>query len=538
MKSSVRILIVILLTAGLAVLLAQPRHQYKKNPTNGMAMIVDGQYDQAISHFDAQFNEYVQDFQVYHDVYPVDLEALYGKAVAFTQQDKLDSALKYVQLSVENGLSPARYLAGPRELLAPLYDYPQFQKYIQGFDIQLIHGPVLGQLTSQSASFWVRTVDEVRVQVIAKTAGQSGGNIISARTNTSSAADFTGNVTLNNLQPNTTYQYELIVDGNKLPQKWEFRTASINNAPSQFEIGFGGGAGFTPWYERMWNTIAAHELDAFLLLGDNVYIDHPEYPAVQRYCYYRRQSRPEYRNFAARTPLFSIWDDHDFTVNDGWGGPAIDEPAWKIPVWGVFKENWNNPAYGGGEEQPGCWFDFTMADVHFIMLDGRYYRENPKNDEPSMLGPAQKKWLFETLTESDATFKILASPVPWAKNTKPGSPDTWDGYAGEREEIFRFLEENEIEGVILISADRHRSDIWKIVRPDGYDFYEFESSKLTNVHTHDPMPDALFSYNDKCSFGKLLFNTTGTDPSVTYQIYSIDNELIHSFKVSRSQLSL
>jgi alkaline phosphatase D len=177
-----------------------------------------------------------------------------------------------------------------------------------------------------------------------------------------------------------------------------------------------------------------------------------------------------------------------------------------------------------------------MADVHFIMLDGRYYRENPKNDEPSMLGPAQREWLFNTLKQSDATFKILASPVPWAKNTKPGSPDTWDGYAGEREEIFTFIEENEIEGVVLISADRHRSDMWKIARPEGYDFYEFESSKLTNVHTHDPMPDALFSYNDKCSFGKLLFNTTGTDPHVVYQIYSIDNELIYSFKLSKSQL--
>ncbi|MCP4516497.1 MAG: hypothetical protein GY824_14870, partial [Delftia sp.] len=41
----------------------------------------------------------------------------------------------------------------------------------------------------------------------------------------------------------------------------------------------------------------------------------------------------------------------------------------------MFKQNWNNPGFGGGEKQPGCWYDFQIADVHFIMLDGRYYRD-------------------------------------------------------------------------------------------------------------------------------------------------------------------
>jgi phosphodiesterase/alkaline phosphatase D-like protein len=34
-----------------------------------------------------------------------------------------------------------------------------------------------------------------------------------------------------------------------------------------------------------------------------------------------------------------------------------------------------------------------------------------------------------------------------------------DGYPEEREEIFSFLAKNEIERVVLVSADRHRSDI-------------------------------------------------------------------------------
>lgn len=208
-----------------------------------------------------------------------------------------------------------------------------------------------------------------------------------------------------------------------------------------------------------------------------------------------------------------------------------------MPVWCTFINNWNNPYYGGGEKQPGCWFDFSIGDVDFFMLDGRYYRDKPRSENPSMLGVTQKKWLFEKLKSSTATFKVLASPVPWALGAKPGSRDPWQGYREEREQIFSFIEENRIDGVILISADRHRSDAWKIERENGYDLYEFESSKLTNIHTHKIMPGALFVYNQKCSFGLLKFDTTKSDPQVTYQINNIDDEVIWKLTLNKSQLT-
>jgi len=171
------------------------------------------------------------------------------------------------------------------------------------------------------------------------------------------------------------------------------------------------------------------------------------------------------------------------------------------------------------------------------MLDGRYYRSDPRRENPSMLGEAQKKWLFNKLKSSQATFKVLASPVPWAFGAKPGSLDPWQGYKAEREQIFSSLEANKIDGVILLSADRHRSDVWKIERENGYDLYEFESSKLTNIHTHKLMPGALFGYNKKCSFGLLTFDTTKPDPQVIYQIINIDNEVIYNLSLKKSQLT-
>ncbi|MHC4725750.1 MAG: alkaline phosphatase D family protein [Planctomycetota bacterium] len=502
------------------------QEQYKKQNRDAISQIVDGQYDAAIKHFESYLSKH-----------PKDLESMYGLAVAYTQKNNITTAMAYVEKALEEGLPFSRFLAGPRDLLKPLIHSAEFKAIAQKYGIELLHGPMLGCVTDTSVKFWVRTANEVPVQILIGTSRTARSPISSAIVTTSKEKDFTAVLTVKGLKPDTRYHYKLLVDGSIQPRQWVFSTFPVSRSSSRFRIGFGGGAGYTPQYERMWDTITTYNLPAFLFLGDNVYIDNPTRQAVQQYCYYRRQSRLEFRDFVASTAIYSIWDDHDFTTNDAGGGPEILRPYWKIPVWRTFTNNWNNPYYGGGENQPGCWFDFSIGDVDFFMLDSRYYRTKSSVTNPSMLGDAQKIWLFKKLKSSKATFKILASPVPWSYGAKPGSRDPWQGYKTEREQIFSFLESNKIDGVILISADRHRSDIWKIERPRGYPLYEFESSRLTNIHTHKVMPDSLFGYNKKCSFGMLQFDTSMPDPQVTYKIVNIDKEVIYRFSLKRSQLT-
>ena len=252
------------------------------------------------------------------------------------------------------------------------------------------------------------------------------------------AAEYLEKTSAAKINPDHTKLLQDIIKGKK--NAWQYdaktwpwdrvlpNTSLKKDAPSdKFTIGFGGGSGYVPENERMWDTIGAIEPRALLLLGDNVYIDDPETPEMQRFHYYRRQSQPEWGKLAKTVPIYSIWDDHDFTTNDGWGGPDIEKPSWKRDVWEIYKENWDNPYYGGGKENPGCWFDFRIGDVHFIMIDGRYYRESPKDESPSMLGPVQMKWLKKTLTKKPATFTVICNNVPMAPKVKPGSKDTWDG---------------------------------------------------------------------------------------------------------------
>ena len=501
---------------------------YKRRGQRQMLDIVEGRAEEAA--------EYCRELLADN---PGDVESRFNLAVALAHLGDIEEAMRTVKRAANDGLPLERFFAGPRDILKPLTGSKEFKAYASGRNIQLIHGPMVGGVTGHSAKFWVRTAEEVSFRVIASTDPKMRRIIRSEVKSTQSENDFTGTVGVEGLKPSTRYYYNVVLNGKKaLTSPYpSFKTYPDADTGSRFRVGFGGGGGFVLQNERMWDTIRSQKPDAFLFMGDNVYINMPEMPnGVNYYTYYRRQSRPEFRRLVGSTAIYAIWDDHDAATDDVWLGPYKDKPAWKMPLLKVFIENWINPGYGT-PEWPGCYHSFSIVDVDFFMLDGRIYRTNPYDANPTMLGPAQKDWLKKELKKSKGTLKVIASPVPWVFATKGEARDTWNGFKDERNEIFDFLAENSIDGVILISADRHRSDAWKIERPNGYPLYEFESSRLTNQHVHELIPEALFGYNDKQSFGLLTFDTSVSDPTVTYQIISIDNELIHTLTVKKSEIS-
>lgn len=466
-------------------------------------------------------------------------ETRFVEMLSLLEQDRIAEALVKARDAVDAGLPMNRLVAGPRLLLNQLHASPEFQQWrAEVAPPPLVHGPMVGSLTDRTASFWLRTAAPLPVQIELWPADrqEDAGVVAIASGQTSAAVDYTAVLTAAGLEPDTEYRYRILVDGVVMEaENTQFRTFPEVGMPARFVVAFGGGAGFIPEWERMWDNIIDFDPVAMLMLGDNVYIDDPTQQLTQDYCYYRRQSRPEWRRLTASRAIFSIYDDHDFGDNDCIPGPERDFPAWKRPVLQTFRNNWVNPGYGGGEAEPGCWYDFRIADVHFIMLDGRYYRDL---ESKSMLGPVQKQWVLETLLNSDATFKVLCSPVPFTPGIKAGSKDPWDGYPEEREEIFSFIEQHAIEGVFLVAADRHRSDLRTIDRPEGYTLYEFESSRLTNRHTHPVVKTdgLIWGYNETCSFGWMQFDTTTADPQVTFAIIDIDGNRQEEYVLQRSAL--
>ena len=402
-----------------------------------------------------------------------------------------------------------------------------FKAVIEEHGLKLFGGPQLGCVTDTSAKVWVRTPYAATVHL-------QCGETKSPSITTSSKNDFTAILDLKGLKANTSYTYQVFVnDEPALAKPPSFKTAPAAGGGGRFSIAFGGGARYNHPKEYMWETMASFNPAATLLLGDNLYIDNGNHRGMQRMYYYRRQLRPEYQTLSATSAMYSIWDDHDFHNNDSAGGLHPTKPDYKIPVWKVFQENWVNPGYGEPPENPGCYYSFNIGDVDFFMTDGRYYRDFKKD---TMLGPVQKKWLINALKQSTATFKVICSGTLWTEHADKGGKDSWWGVREEREEVLSTIDKHNLGGVLLLSADRHRTDVYELHRPNGYTLYEFETSKLTNDHTHPTKPKALFSYNKGNYFGLIDFDLDKKAPQFTFKCITIDREEVYALTIKRSQL--
>jgi len=109
---------------------------------------------------------------------------------------------------------------------------------------------------------------------------------------------------------------------------------------------------------------------------------------------------------------------------------------------------------------------------------------NPRKDAPmtSMLGGPQKEWFKQTLANSNARWKVLCNNVPMMRFgfdstfTEFGVPngiyfsDSWDGYPTERNELMKFIVDEEISNVISLTGDRHAHYAGLV-----YDDYQAES---------------------------------------------------------------
>lgn len=473
------------------------------------------------------------------DISSDDPENYYALAVVESQAGNVDAATEAIEQALRLGLAPERIVAGTHTLLDR--NSPAWKKLAEEYRYRLVSGPMVGVVTPASAKIWTRTAQTSTVKVECSATPDFSEVQATGEAKPTADSDFTSVVELAGLRPGTTYHYRVLVDGREDATRasyQSFTTSPPDGTPTTLRVAFGGCAGYTPMNERMWDTIREARPQALWLLGDNEYLDAPEVPAVQHYCFYRRQARPEFRRLTAGTPVYAIWDDHDFGANDCSGGPEIETPRWKRPVWNIFRHTWLNPSYGGGESRPGCWFDYWYGDIHFIFLDGRYYRAGAAHgvDPPTMLGPEQKQWLFDLLANSQARVTVLVSPVTWALETKGDSPDTWHGFQQERREIFDFLTAHKIPGVVLVSSDRHRSDLLENPREGDYLLHEFNSGLLTNDTAHPVLPTAPFSFNALPSFGLIDFDTASSAPSVTYRIVDVNGVERHAFTVALEDL--
>jgi arylsulfatase A-like enzyme/phosphodiesterase/alkaline phosphatase D-like protein len=202
--------------------------------------------------------------------------------------------------------------------------------------------------------------------------------------------------------------------------------------------------------------------DFFVHTGDIEYYDKPAPYAdsveLARFKWNRIYSMPFQRTFHNKTASYFIKDDHDTLKNDCWPGQVYGNLTWEqgvklfpeqIPIG---KKTYRTVRWG--------------KDLQIWLMEGRDFRSPnnmPDGPKKTIWGEEQKKWFFDSVQKSDATFRVLISPTPIVGPDRGGKNDNHanKGFTHEGAELRAFLGNQ--KNMFVVCGDRH----WQYVSEDS-----------------------------------------------------------------------
>jgi alkaline phosphatase D len=399
-------------------------------------------------------------------------------------------------------------------------------------------GPMLGSVKANGVTVWVRTLRPAKVEVRINLDGvdKTFGPVQS-----SPQSDLSAIVPVTGLSPSTRYPYSVLIDGKPitLPDGAAITTAPRPDAPGKVRIAFG--ADFHRWglgNDRQADQIRARKPAAMLLYGDIAVQDRNNHLGLHRADYLLRDFRPAWASLTSAIPVYATWDDHDYFNNDKWGIPKGYTDLDRQHVREVFMHAWANPSYGFNDARGGVFLRTRIGPCDVIMVDERYFREGVVG---SFLGDAQMKWLETQLLDCKGPFIILSCGTMWSDNISNGK-DSWGRWDPQgRERLLDLIEAKHIAGVLLVSGDRHGARGFRIPRPSGFNFYEFEPGSLGGrsgppVFAND-RANQLFGIAGRYAFGEFTMDATLADPTVEFRLIGDDGTIIHEMRLTHSQLT-
>ena len=264
--------------------------------------------------------------------------------------------------------------------------------------------------------------------------------------------------------------------------------------------------------QPIWQSIKKEDLNYFIFLGDNVYGD-TRYGSLRKMKSAYDKQKKVLPDFLNDISIFSIWDDHDFGINDGGADYRFKRQAQELYLdfWEITKDD-------DRSNREGIYFSkneiFFNKKFKFIFLDTRFFRSKLKgkksnyieNIEPdaTILGNAQWTWLENEL-KSDFDFLFIFSSIQII--AKDHRFEKWSNFPNERAKLFELLEQFN-DKTILFSGDRHRAGIY---RKNG--IIEVTSSSMNK-------PGSSFNETDSYLIGK-------TYPQENYGVLEILENTIH-----------
>ncbi len=343
---------------------------------------------------------------------------------------------------------------------------------------QLASAPMQGHTTANSFKIWcmAKDVDQIQLRL------RQGEKTINKKTIDVSGIQFWKDYApfqaeFIRLEPETSYQLSISLDGEEVEETYELSTFPVE-VKEQYSFLIGSCAFFvTGGWKLLWQnrnkamkTMADVEGDFMVWLGDNNYMLFGEWDDKERMQkkFTTMRLHKKFNRFFTSRPQYATWDDHDFGPDNSDGTFAN-----KDATLANFQSFWPNP-YFGTDETPGVFSHFKYMDSEIFLLDDRYHRIDSARQQ--ILGPEQMAWLKERLSASTATFKFIVHGSQVLNDL-----NAYECFAmyDERQILFDYIRDQEVEGVVFLSGDRHYTELLKMEQEGGYPFYEFTNSPLT-----------------------------------------------------------
>lgn len=292
---------------------------------------------------------------------------------------------------------------------------------------------------------------------------------------------------------------------------------------------------------EIFDAIAAKKPDLMLWLGDNLYLQQPDFldPSSMAMRYRRQRGFEPLQELLTATAHVAIWDDHDYGPNDSDASYVLKGETLKL-----FQRYWPNPSYGL-PDVPGAFGVAKYGDVLFFLLDDRYYRSPnrwPDGPDKTMFGVRQLEWLKQALVQAPRTsIKIIAGGSQfWNRASRF---EGWHRFATEQQAFADWLVAQRIEGVLFLSGDRHFGELLKIERPGAYPLHEFTSSPLTSRppstvdaperNNPDVVPGTLVN---RRQFGVIRVSGPGGDRRLALESYDGSGALLWRHEIRARDL--
>ncbi|CAK7202106.1 hypothetical protein SEUCBS139899_004826 [Sporothrix eucalyptigena] len=255
-----------------------------------------------------------------------------------------------------------------------------------------------------------------------------------------------------------------------------------------------------------------------LFLGDFIYVDVPRWwgKSVSDYRQKYRQvyASPDWSPIAQNLSWIHVLDDHEISNDWSQGETGIYHAA--VDPYHHYHTAANPPLArqaGAGSllrtSRPGAsYFEFQQGPASFFMLDTRSYRSSNKlpfdDANKTMLGADQLADFLAFLRRPEPRgikWKIVASSVPFTKNWRINTRDTWGGFLAERQVILEAMWDAGLQGtgVVILSGDRHEFAATKFPPPAANEsssepprwpasvaVHEFSASPLSQFYS--PIP--------------------------------------------------